>query len=284
MQVSHNADRGNLKTHLAEQNLITIDPASRTHYPDGLAQLCKNEFKGMLIEKVFSEAEIEKVIRYLDRKQNDLQPTYFGAVLGCPVLQPAIDKTVYWQESDIFRSEFSSLFECGLEAKLEEIFSLLSGGRTVALPRESPSHVYTPATIRFFYPHKGGIGSHTESEYFNALNFASDPLGQRIDIENILNYFITLKKTEKGGEFWLYDLLWEETEFNIKKAAFMSARREVAISKFPKIRLVPELGDMVIFNGKRWHKVSDVKGETNRITIGGFIAISKDDSKIVYWH
>ena len=50
-------------------------------------------------------------------------------------------------------------------------------------------------------------------------------------------------------------------------------------------RLALEKGDLLLFDGGRiWHQVRPVLGQTNRVTIGGFTALSKNHRKVFYWH
>jgi len=46
----------------------------------------------------------------------------------------------------------------------------------------------------------------------------------------------------------------------------------------------PMPGDILVFSGGPiWHRVENIKGETPRITFGGFLNYSKDDKELFYW-
>jgi hypothetical protein len=46
----------------------------------------------------------------------------------------------------------------------------------------------------------------------------------------------------------------------------------------------PLAGDVLIFSGGPiWHRVEDIKGDTSRITYGGFLNFSKDGKELFYW-
>jgi hypothetical protein len=64
----------------------------------------------------------------------------------------------------------------------------------------------------------------------------------------------------------------------------MSAERDELLQRFgtTPIRLAP--GDMILFTGGRiWHRVEPVEGESERVTIGGFVALAQDGERVYFW-
>jgi hypothetical protein len=46
----------------------------------------------------------------------------------------------------------------------------------------------------------------------------------------------------------------------------------------------PLPGDILVFSGGPiWHRVENIKGDTPRITFGGFLNFSKDEKELFYW-
>ena len=49
-------------------------------------------------------------------------------------------------------------------------------------------------------------------------------------------------------------------------------------------KIKPKPGELLIFNGGHiWHKVEDIKGKSDRITVGGFMDMSADKTKWLFW-
>ena len=180
------------------------------------------------------------------------------------------------------RAELNDIFESNFEARIETVFSNLSGGRTVELARENPDRTYVLATIRILHPHKNGLAAHTGNALTESYD-AHEHLQSIVKLTNSLSYFIIIDKPERGGKLVLYDLLWEQTTADQKKL-FATARVDKFLSNYRQRSFAPEIGDMILFNGGRiWPGVSNIQGNKIRITIGGFMGISKDDLQVFYW-
>ena len=106
-------------------------------------------------------------------------------------------------------------------------------------------------------------------------------LSQYARVHDQLSYFFLLRKPDEAGQLVLYDALWDET----KEALAQDYPTAVKLVESRKAHVIDmEPGDLVIFAGGRiWHQVRDVEGETNRVTLGGFMAYSKDMSRLYHW-
>jgi hypothetical protein len=258
---------------LAIKNWLTIDAESITNYPDGVNQIYKCEIDGMLIKGVFSKEEMLSVQNKLNSKKEVRDPLYYGAIQGAILVAKGSDRTQYFQDATILREDLKNLFKTNYEARVEAILTKMSRGRTVEIPREDAQKIYTPATIRFVHPNKGGIKLHRGNEFLG--DGAYDYMNQIAKIVNGLSYFIVIDKAEQGGELVLYDLLPEQ---------LATPKKDLDLDKCNKRYLNPDIGDMILFQGGSiFHAVADVQGNKERITIGGFVAISKDDQKVFYW-
>ena len=267
------------------KNWISIDAESVRDYPDGINQIYRGELNLMLIKKVFSEAEIFNAKTRIEKKNHEgLAHHRFGEILGFSRLQPGFNKETFFKESLPFREELNQIFGIDFEARIEKILTKISGGRNVEIPAENPNGVYIPATVRIFHPNKVDIlPVHTDNEHFEMHQVSCAHLNQIAKLQDSLSYLIVIEKPEKGGELVLYDLLWEQTPQTLKEQ-FDTAVRARHLEQLNKKYLAPNPGDMVIFNaGRIWHKVSDIQGKKNRITVGGFMSISKDNEKVFYW-
>ena len=64
----------------------------------------------------------------------------------------------------------------------------------------------------------------------------------------------------------------------------MTLTKDLDLESYPKTYISPDVGDMILFHGGNIvHEITDVKSTQVRITIGGFLASSKDEQKFLYW-
>jgi hypothetical protein len=283
-------ERDAMTSVVTSKKWVTVDlELVANSYPDGFNQIYQGELEGIVIKGVFSKEEMLKVTQNvkhaLENEQTVVNPVHYGRLIGNVLIAQGSDTTRYFQEAAAFRKEVNQLFETEYEARIEGVFSKISGGRTVELPRKSSDEVYTPATVRFVLPGSGGMRVHIGDEFLG--DPAYEHLNQIAKTANSLSYFIVIDHAEEGGDLLLYDLPLENL---IKaKSTFSEAYRQdpqikESLEKCPKRHVRPGVGDMLIFHGGNvLHAVTDVKGNKDRITVGGFAAISQDDQKIFYW-
>ncbi len=269
---------------------VTIDLESLAdRYPDGFNQVFQGELEGFVIKEVFSKEEMLKtsqnVKQALENEQTVVNSVGYGKTIGNILVSQFDDPTQYFKDAATFRQEVNKLFETEYEARVEGVFSKISGGRRVELPRKSSDEVYTPTTIRFVIPGSGGMKIHIGDEFLSQRPF--EHLNQIANMPNSLSYFIVIQHAEEGGELELYDLPLEdliEVKSNFSQAYRENPKIQASLEKCPKRYIKPEVGDMVVFHGGNvMHAVTDAQGNRDRISAGGFAAISKDDQAIVYW-
>lgn len=266
-------------------NWVEIDAELAANHPDAINQIYKCEFDGIVIKKVFSQEEMTKVIYKLEKKKEAMLPTSCGEVFGYPLVNTNIEGELQdFRESAWWRNELNDIFGGCFEARLQAILTKISGDRTVELLGEKLDRKYVPASLRIYKPNKGGLRPHTDREFIDMNN----SYGYRLrkiakSIKCILGYFILIQKSEFGGDLILYDCLWEQTPPELK-AGPTREERQVFVSQFQKRIIKADVGDLAIFNARRiWHSVSDIKGKTNRVTVGGSLSISTDDRQVFYW-
>ena len=108
-----------------------------------------------------------------------------------------------------FRNLLGQLFTIDFESTIESVIGRIAGDRKVEIPQENGNY-YTPATIRFVPPEKGGIPPHTGSEFL--YNPGYDYFKRKADLADSLSYFVMINQSEVGGELVLYDLLLSQAE------------------------------------------------------------------------
>ncbi|MEM7040036.1 MAG: 2OG-Fe(II) oxygenase, partial [Bacteroidota bacterium] len=106
-------------------------------------------------------------------------------------------------------------------------------------------------------------------------------LGTIARVHDQLSYFFLVQQPDEGGELILYDAEWDETKEELAKD-YQTAVNHVESQHAHVIDM--RAGDLVVFAGGRvWHQVRDVSGNTNRVTLGGFMAYSHEMDKLYHW-
>lgn len=263
-------------TYIKNDLWVTVESEFIDNYPDGVNQIYKGEIDGMLIKQVFTKEEMLKASHQLENRKNARRIQNYGQAFGTVLVIKESNPTKYFQDVAVYRTELQQIFPNGYEARIEALLSKVSGGRTVEIASEK-NQSYAPAQIRFMEPNKGGLIIHKGSQNLHHPPFAY--LRKFVRIHEHLSYFLIIDKPEEGGELIVYDLPSEEANKD-----FDDLIKNSAFEKCEKRYISPDIGDMVLFHGGPiWHKVADVKGKKSRISIGGFVALSKDDQKIFYW-
>lgn len=251
-------------------------------YPDGIRDIYERRINGIVIRNVLSPKKTAEISARIERGEPEFEIKWYGdhtAIYGANALWSSEGLHEYHKKTVSFRHNCRKLFSgiTDFEQLIKEIFSAMSSGKEIAIPTTLSGESYTPMTIRVI-TEGGAMGLH----FGNGLlqHPACQKLLEKIKFEGHLSYFILLKAPDAGGKLTLYDLEWSDTENGMLKGG-KSLESVYTDSLSMPINL--GAGDMVLFDGSRiLHDVTLVKGG-NRISIGGFIGLSRDDRKFYYW-
>lgn len=253
-------------------------------------QIYNSEIDGLIVKNALSQFDIdvlkpEKIEQYGVLKEGSDFGYVIGRTLnGCAELD--LDHS-YFDETDRMRGYLDELFSTDYVFFLEQILSRLCGKRKVALPRNANGRLYKPSTVRVLQQNtSNGMPPHIGQEFLS-LPQLSD-LSNQADVNSQLSFFFMLQPPDVGGELEVYDLVWNDTPKELvggMNVIEKKKERENLLMDKDSKRLALEKGDLLLFDGGRiWHQVRPVLGQTNRVTIGGFTALSKNHRKVFYWH
>ncbi len=274
-------------------NLVEIDVKNLSYYyPDGIKDICERKIDGLIIDNFLCQADIDKVVNKLTQK-GPFEGSPFGEILiyGPALYVSETDTAAYCQQATEFREYCRYLFEEGVdfETRLNEVLSMMSGGREVTIPKDRNNSEYTPTTIRVLEEGQF-MGWHFGNQFLYCTP-GYKHLKTQIDTTAHLGYFLVLSEAEAGGELILYDLEWDETEWLDTESGGRKRNGTVngqfiadVMEDFEKMAVKPKAGSLFIFDDSRiLHRVSTVEGERRRITVGGFVAFSANREKVYYW-
>jgi hapalindole-type alkaloid chlorinase len=109
-----------------------------------------------------------------------------------------------------------------------------------------------------------------------------------VDVFDQLSFYFMLQKPEQGGELSLFDLEWQEGQSKASLYENHDVRLpDISVHTIYKEEaqiIDPQPGDLVIFAaGQIWHRVEEVLGNKERMTLGGFAAYSYDKLTVYHW-
>jgi hapalindole-type alkaloid chlorinase len=286
-------------------NFQTITVADLVEKKEAMFDLYTNKSDGFLIKNFLSESEVDTILANLDKALNDnpantsvgfTYPPIFAEFsnrmkdIEAAEKQNAIQS--YFEKTTVFNENFAQNFGIDIKERVEGLYKAISGGRDIAVAEGSnQSGNYPFATFRYLVPDKGLMAVHCGNYFGKTFEEFYKDLTKKVAVENQMSYFIMLQEPETGGELTLFNFRWkagqskidnmEDNEIIQPDGSKMYVENNTNIIK-DKIK--PKKGDMILFQGGNiWHRVETVRGNTPRITFGGFIGISIDKTKFYYW-
>lgn len=255
--------------------------------PDALDEMYAGHIGGLIIHNAFPPDMMARMVAHLEQHGDnyhwDLQTSTDPSevqmrVLGrtlTPVRGMDFDLDDYARVGQATRAliehQWPNFFD-----RLERLTEGLSGGRKVRAV-DVQGRAYGPATIRHL-----PVGC--EIPVHCGLFFMETP-GYReimgaLDDTSQLSWFIPMQTSEDGGELMVYNLQWKDSDVPRLGEMYNPS----AIEARPSVRVRPPVGSLLLFDGGRWfHKVSPVRGDRDRWTVGGFLGFTSDMEHIVYW-
>ncbi|MEH2459478.1 2OG-Fe(II)-dependent halogenase WelO5 family protein [Nostoc sp.] len=266
--------------------IIEVDTQSLVNYPNAINQIYLGELDGLLIREFLNPETALQVKNNFSKISYVHPPSSFGSFVHLHTLKEISKRegyTLKYLISDFWKA-INKTFVGNLKDKLEETFNVIS--RLIPVAEIVAYHqdvLYIPASFKVLYSNKGGFGSHRDDEALEIFD-DYDNLKRILDLKTVISYFIVIDKAEQGGELILYHLLREETPEELRHIPYLHPLRDAYLENFPQEVVDANVGDMVIFNSSKiWHRVLKIQGRNNRITVGGFLAKSKNENRIFYF-
>ncbi len=254
-----------------------------------LKDMQEGKLDGVVISGIFDANELKGIqsrFRELSEqpKWTDLYfKVAFGSVIGSSVFEN--NPAAYLDRCGLSLDFLESLFQGNFCSLMTQTLCKLARTQRVFRPRFPDSdNSSIPGVVKIFKPKYKTLNAHIHREF--GLNF---PLYQKMApisrLETELSYYLLLQKPSSGGSLTLYDLQWHNTpQEYIRPEVFMAEQRDDFLDNLDRMHISLSEGEMIIFAANRiWHRVDAVQGNTNRITIGGFITESLDDRCQYYW-
>jgi len=209
-------------------------------------------------------------------------PIFKGHVVGKPLVAAAEGLADYLDQAEQFRvgctrisTEYSDILR-----RLHDAIAALAGQQPVSVPRWSDGRAFLAATVRVLVE-GDSLPLHYENETFDRPVMAE--FGPLLDQSTMLSFYMPLVLPERGGVLRLFhthcldggDSLIENLGGDAKALTHFEARGYSEV--------LPDVGDLFVFDGGRWyHDVTPIE-RGQRWTFGGFLAASRDRAAVHYW-
>jgi hapalindole-type alkaloid chlorinase len=286
-------------------NFKTISPAELSKQDEAIWDIYANKSDGFLIKNFLSSAEVDTILSHFDKVLDD-NPAHTQVGFTYPPIfaefsnrlkneteaKKTDEKIKYFKRTGEFNKLFKAEFGVDVKSKLELFFKSISLRRDIKVAETTDGKGNYPfSTFRLLVPDKGLMSVHCGNYFGKTFEVFYQDLTSKVAVENQMSFFIMLQEPEEGGELTLFNFRWkagqtkkDNTEDN---EIIQPDGSKIYVENNPNIikdKIRPKKGDMILFQGGNiWHRVETVRGKTPRITFGGFIGISKDDSTFYYW-
>ena len=187
----------------------------------------------------------------------------------------------YLESARRHRAATDPVFEPGFDAAQEfrRVLSAFSGGRPVDIAVSADGREYVPFTIRRLVDGKQ-IGIHHDYHY--PLDLYTD-LASRLDTRTLISFVVTLQAPEQGGELFVYGVT-PDTPDAPKMPNGFQWDLEAIERRFDRASFAPAAGDLFLLaSGRCLHRVGRIIGPRARVTMGGFLALTKDHERVLFW-
>lgn len=279
-------------------NFLEVSFADLVKYPNGIQDLYTRRIDGFLIKGVLNPDEVSTVLSGL-RQLVEADETYIDeGFRNYPMSFAQVDQhsegsrermANYFTECLSFRESFSERFGVDYESKLQAALEMILNGKKASVPAGiEGTGTFTPGNFRRLIPGPGTIKAHCGNYFHAEFPQFYHELEQWSVIKDQLSYFFMLQTPEAGGELCLFDVEWKDAEKRLSGDTVLQkhdgSHVDLDGDQVKRQFVCPDAGDLIVFaGGTIWHRVEYIRGNRDRITLGGFMSLARDESGIHYW-
>ncbi len=268
------------RTHLGPWLDVAADDVAA--HPMAIEDIYAGRLDGVSIRGVFTPDEVAAAVERIRSHSDEFVDHGTTIMFGTALVGSQPDRADYYAGTTTITDRIGGWFDRDFVERVGGIISAFAGGRPAVVPSEPDRGDYTPATVRFLPPGRGVMHAHTANEFCNVWD-AYGHLREIAVMWDSLSYFVVGQAPDGGGTLVVYDLMWDDTPEDVLSLS-MSPERDELLERFGTRATDLRAGDMILFTGGRiWHRVEPVVGSRERVTIGGFVALSRDDECVYFW-
>jgi hypothetical protein len=271
---------------------LDIDVSQADQASNAIEEMYDDSLDVLVVRNAFSPAVMATVGDRLDggsskpgwTRPNEKSPTEDIQMLGVPAtptysaprgpsLDAYLDQAAWHRANPVFDGSLDPAGE------ITRLLGSFSGRRPVELPHAGDGRAFDPFTVRKL---ANGTQISLHHDYHYPLPLYND-LAPRLDTRTLISYVITLRRPEIGGELYVYPVTPDMPDAP-KLPNGWAWDLEAIEQCFPSAKFATNPGDLFLFaSGRCLHRVAPTRGPRARVTMGGFLALNKDHSRVVYW-
>lgn len=178
-------------------------------------------------------------------------------------------------------SQASAVFAPGFDAEssIRAVLRRFAGGRPVQPPQAPDGRTYVPFTIRRLVAGTQ-IGIH--HDYHFRLDLYRE-LSLAVDTGTLISYVATLRTPLSGGELFVYGATSAESDVPKLSNGFSYDLAAIEAG-YECARFATQPGDLFLLaSGRCLHRVGRIGGPRGRVTMGGFLALSRQRDRVFFW-
>ncbi|MFA5910434.1 MAG: hypothetical protein WC815_16750 [Vicinamibacterales bacterium] len=275
---------------------VDVNAAAADDVADAIAQMYDDQLDVLIVRKALAVGPLAAVGDRLDRDDTDpgwarpnvKMPVEDIQILGTdtpatPTYQAPRGASLdaYLESAEKHSAEAQDVFDAGFEpaAKVTELLGRFAGGRPVEVAKAADGRSYVPFTVRRLVNGKQ-IGLHHDYHYPLSLY---NELAPTVDTRTLISYVALLRRPQAGGELCVYAVT-PDTPNPPKMPNGHSWNLEAVEQGFDSAKFTLDVGDFFLLaSGRCLHRIAPVEGPRARVTMGGFLALSKDRDRVYYW-
>jgi hypothetical protein len=272
-----------------------VDASESQRAGNAIEQMYEDTLDVLVIRKALPVAPLADAGERLDRDGNDpgwARPNQRMPIEDIQILGTDTPATptyrepggasleAYLDSADRHQTGARDVFN-GFDARaaIEAALGRVAGGRPVELSRASDGRTYVPFTVRRLVDGKQ-IGLHHDNHY--PLPLYND-LRPRVDTRTLVSYVATLRSPQRGGELCVYAVT-PDTPDPPKMPNGFSWDLAAVEQRFDSATFTTDVGDLFLLaSGRCLHRIAPIAGPRARVTMGGFLALSRERDRVFYW-
>jgi len=273
-----------------------VDAATAGAARDAIDRMYDDELDVLIVRHALPRRPLEAAGERLDRDDKDpgwarpnvRMPVEDIQILGTdtpatPTYQAPRGASLdqYLESAEKHSHEAQNVFEPGFDAaaSVTNLIGRFAAGRPVETARAKDGRSYVPFTVRRLVNGKQ-IGLHHDYHYPMSLY---DELKPMVDTRTLISYVAIMRKPEAGGELCVYAVT-PDTPNPPKLPNGFQWDLDAVERGFDSAKFTLEEGDFFLLaSGRCLHRIAPIQGPRARVSMGGFLALSRDRDRVYYW-
>ena len=267
-----------------------VDVADAGRLSNAIDQMYEDRLDVIVIRRALDPARLAAVGEQLDRddtsaawaRPNARMPIEDIQVLGSDIpatptysAPTGASLDAYLESAKGHQAATAGLFDqdFNVAGEFRRVLGQFADGRPVDIPVADDGRQYVPFTIRRLVDGRQ-IGLHHDYHYPLALY---SQLAPKLDTRTLISFVATLRRPEAGGELFVYAVT-PDTPNPPKMPNGFQWDLEAVEKRFHWTSFETNPGDLFLLaSGRCLHRIGRVAGPRARVSMGGFLALDKDD-------